>query len=53
MGIDVEAAILAWPNFHVFLDVLKKRPTVVPGVADDASEAVATQMPIKRLQMPQ
>jgi hypothetical protein len=35
--VDIEAAIVAWPNFKTFLDKFKNHPALGPGVVDDAA----------------
>ena len=43
LGIDVEAALLSWPNFQVFLNVFRNHPSLGPGAADDSSQVAPTE----------
>ena len=44
LDIDVEAAVLSWPNFQVFLNVFRNHPTLGPaGAADDSSQFAPTE----------
>lgn len=37
--IDLEAAVMAWPNFETFYHVFRHHPTFGPGASDDSCDA--------------